>query len=77
MHLFKKFYMPLPGTDDEKGNNKNEDDVNKTTDDKNKTEQGKDEIVHKSKLQDALQQWANDDARDIAEDDSTPLRSGL
>lgn len=25
----------------------------------------------------ALQEWANDNARDIAEDDSTPLRSNL
>ncbi len=31
----------------------------------------------KSKIEEALQQWSNDDERDRAEDDSTPLRSGL
>lgn len=40
-----------------------------------------DEVVsekkEKSGLQESLQQWSNDNARDIAEDDSTPLRSNL
>lgn len=31
----------------------------------------------KSSFKDALQQWSNDNARDIAEDNSTPLRSNL
>ncbi len=31
----------------------------------------------KSGIREALQQWSNDNARDIEEDDSTPLRSNL
>ncbi len=30
-----------------------------------------------STFRDALQQWSNDNERDIAEDNSTPLRSNL
>ncbi len=31
----------------------------------------------KQKIKDALQEWSNDNERDIQEDDNTPLRSGL
>ena len=31
----------------------------------------------RSKIKDALQEWSNDDERDRAIDDSSPLRSGL
>lgn len=31
----------------------------------------------KEKVKDALQEWSNDNERDIEEDNSTPLRSGL
>ena len=44
------------------------------------TESGSSAKHHKSfkeKVKDALQEWSNDNERDIQEDDSTPLRSGL
>ncbi len=42
------------------------------------TEPNAEEHPHKhSKWHDALQQWANDNERDIEEDDADPLKSGL
>ncbi|MEJ7625941.1 MAG: hypothetical protein WKF35_03675 [Ferruginibacter sp.] len=73
MQIIKKYYNTNPGneTGSSEKLNENPDDNNK-----NKVEnEGTTPI--KNKIKDALQQWANDDARDIAEDDSTPLRSGL
>ena len=51
-------------------------------DDEDEDEDDDDDVVSengekKSGIRKALQQWSNDNARDIAEDDSTPLRSNL
>ena len=42
-----------------------------------KEEHPKDHKSFKEKVKDALQDWSNDNERDIEEDDNTPLRSGL
>lgn len=81
MQFFKKFHIPAPGSQNESSHHdkndeskKNDAATGKVNDTKDTDKKAK---TIKSKLRDALQQWANDDARDIAEDDSTPLRSGL
>jgi hypothetical protein len=77
MQIIQKFYSPDAGDDELSGANP-----------KNKTEKkdnlpdahesiANDSKPIKTSIQDALQQWSNDDARDREEDDSTPLRSGL
>ena len=76
MQFFKKFYMPTPGGENETGSG-NKDDKRDKDDTGKEADKDKDEKKGHSKLHDALQQWSNDDARDIEEDDSSPLRSGL
>lgn len=47
---------------------------------KKNSEEAKPSEEHKSfkeKIKDALQDWSNDNERDIEADDSDPLRSGL
>ena len=68
--------MPEPGDQNQTGPDKKKDDKD-AADKENAKDQDKDKKSIKSKLHDALQQWSNDDARDIAEDDASPLRSGL
>lgn len=63
-------------------NEKNKDESKKkSTEDQPKegdTEPNAEEQPHKhSKWHDALQQWANDNEKDIEEDDADPLKSGL
>ena len=63
-------------------NEKNKDESKKkSTEDQPKegdTEPNAEEHPHKhSKWHDALQQWANDNEKDIEEDDADPLKSGL
>lgn len=41
------------------------------------TPEGEDHPHKHSKWHDALQQWANDNEKDIQEDDADPLKSGL
>lgn len=83
MPLTKKFFSPLPTSDslDPKDTNLNNEKSEATgssrNEDNNEAEDGSDNKSFKTSLRDALQEWSNDDARDIAEDDSTPLRSGL
>lgn len=65
---------------DEKDKNKDESKnipaEEKTNDEE--TEPNAEEHPHKhSKWHDALQQWANDNEKDIEEDDADPLKSGL
>ena len=74
MQTINKNFFPETGNAD-----KNQEEQKKAKTDKEKKDTTE-EVVHEeknSKFKDALQQWANDDARDIAEDDSTPMRSGL
>ena len=52
---------------------KNQEPENKLPEDENVEE--KETVM--DKIKDALQDWSNDNERDIQEDDSTPLRSGL
>ncbi len=74
MQNFKRSYIPDPGNRNETSHNdKKENEAIPGKSD----EEIKEKKSLSSKIHDALQQWSNDDARDIAEDDSTPLRSGL
>ena len=75
MKFLKKFFMPEPADQNKPGSDKKnqKEDIKGSTD----KDQDKDKRKGKSKFDEALQQWANDDARDIAEDDASPLRSGL
>lgn len=83
MQLSKKFFSPLPNNDipDPKDQNHHEDNPvssdNPMSDSSEDANIDSDPKSFKASLRDALQEWSNDDARDIAEDDSTPLRSGL
>lgn len=80
MQSMQKFFYPLPGNSndfDPKDISKKDDEVIEPD-----VEQGDDaagiEGEHgenksfKTSLRDALQEWSNDDARDIEQDDSTP-----
>jgi hypothetical protein len=80
MKLLQKYLITGNARDEAGGSYK--DDNKKTTpvSDKSKSDKKKDKKdteKDETKEKSALQQWANDNARDIAEDDSTPLRSGL
>lgn len=83
MQLITKFFSPLTGNSGQDPKNANLDPDRTDFSDgssSDDTDNTADETEHKSfktSLRDALQEWSNDDARDIAEDDSTPLRSGL
>ena len=83
MQLSKRFFSPLPSNDDLDPKDSVSEDrgpVNSDSSDSANDADVPDETEHKSfktSLRDALQDWSNDDARDIAEDDSTPMRSGL
>ena len=67
--------MPSPGNENEKGQMDKEKMKEEEQDKENPPEKHSKTIG--AKLRDALQDWSNDDARDIEEDDSSPLRSGL
>ncbi len=77
MQIILKFYSPGPAADelssahtnDKTEKNENPVDAEESIDNDSKP--------LKTSIQEALQQWSNDDARDREEDDSTPLRSGL
>lgn len=71
-----KFYSPDPGNRNNESGKKeelrtDEEKLEETTDRDSEDSSGK------SKIEQALQDWSNDDARDRAIDDSSPLRSGL
>ena len=76
-----KKYFITGNAKDEAGGSYNERKGKKiTTPDKNSDQKVKDEEEegkNKSSFKEALQQWSNDNERDIAEDNSTPLRSNL
>ncbi len=71
MKFLSKFYLPEP---DPKNTPVQEP---KNSDDKDASNRSEDNTPEKSSLEEALQQWSNDNARDIAEDDADPLKSGL
>ena len=76
MQYFKKLYTPAPGNENENA----QDDEKDIAKEKLGVDKDGNPIKEKSigaKIHDALQEWSNDDARDIEEDDSTPMRSGL
>lgn len=85
MQTITKCYSPLPGNgDDVDPKHKTQEDEKNVEAESfltgNKSEDQERHTKHKgfrAALREALQEWSNDDARDIEEDDSTPLRSGL
>lgn len=78
MQLLSKYYAPLPGNEfDPREKHQNDDESRDENIDPADESESAEPKTFKSSLRDALQEWSNDDARDIAEDDSTPLRSGL
>ena len=76
MQNIKKMFIPSPGDRNETGNTGNAGKRNDKKEDEEINEKSE-KSEGKSKLDEALQQWSNDDARDRAIDDSSPLRSGL
>ena len=79
MQSSTKFYAPLPGNGSDFDPKDNIQDDEKIVDsdsllsDSNEgQEEHSDNKGFKASLRDALQEWSNDDARDIEEDDSTP-----
>ncbi len=84
MKSILKYYAPISGNVDHfdpkdrpAEDAKLVDDESLLSDNRTDSEETSEPKSFKTSLRDALQEWSNDDARDIAEDDSTPLRSGL
>jgi hypothetical protein len=81
MQLLKKFYGVDPADKNEAGSaaRKSNPDKDSTKNDPDARKGSAEDAANtnEEKPRSALQQWANDNARDIEEDDSTPLRSGL
>lgn len=79
----KRFFSPLSGNENpDPKDGASHDESAMSSDNENaansdEPEHGSEHKSFKTSLRDALQDWSNDDARDIEEDDSTPLRSGL
>ncbi len=78
MDIIKKFDAP-ESTDPDANPTPNHDNSDETTRKAPEHSESKrhDHDSLKDKIKDALQEWSNDNERDIQEDDSTPLRSGL
>ncbi len=83
MQLNKRFFSPFQSNDntDPKDGTPHDESAmssdNESAANTDEPEHGSEHKSFKTSLRDALQDWSNDDARDIEEDDSTPLRSGL
>ena len=85
MQSNRKFYYPLqadgdslPAEETFQENNKSSNSEDESAPDVDKVADEQDEHkASKTSLRDALQEWSNDNERDIEEDDATPLRSGL
>jgi len=77
MQTIKKFFTPDPGNRNESSGSENSSGRTDNSQEQSEINENADKKKGKSKFDEALQQWSNDDARDRAEDDSTPLRSGL
>ena len=76
MQIIQKLYSPGPGDNElSSANTHDKSEKNEHVDAEGSIDNDPKPI--KTSIQEALQQWSNDDARDREEDDSTPLRSGL